>query len=273
MHQERNKEERVPGDVLTFEEGGYSGAQFTKGLVAGIVRKTAPGIEASGRMQQEFSQNDYFQTPNVKSIGEGFFEMEHIEGAVSAARFVPNCLPRMQESVYTGYCNFILSNCANQQYFPKRLFFKKILQIIAKLKTVEDVRLSERVAYLINGDFKLVNGYCHGDFTLCNILYTKKIDRPYLIDFTPAYVQSPIMDVVKLMQEYKLGWSGRVMKLGEEYKRSMEVLKRVVEASIFFDINNPAHIAVEALNLLRILPYSKSKDMTKLLHTEINKLL
>jgi thiamine kinase-like enzyme len=127
---------------------------------------------------------------------------------------------------------------------------------------------------LDSNGYDLPSGFVHGDFTFSNILYYEH--RAYLIDFTPAYIASPLLDVVKLKQEYKLGWSGLLNGRGramvdfpQVYAAILNELRIIVER--FFSTYDTR--LLEAMNLLRILPYSHDEEITYLLRKNINDLL
>ena len=53
---------------------------------------------------------------------------------------------------------------------------------------------------------KLPINICHGDLTLCNILIKNKEKNIFLIDFLDSFLESPIVDMVKIRQDTKYKW-------------------------------------------------------------------
>jgi len=220
----------------------------------------------SALMQRRFrgQLNKYFSTPNVYSINPEGFKMEHLVNKLSAAQYYSEKIEDAE--VFIRKCiSFINDNIKHEVDFGRAPFMRKILKIINRLKDVESIRLAEKVAVALDdyGRFYLPYGEYHGDFTFVNIL----CPGDYLIDFTPAYIHSPIVDIVKLKQEYKLGWSAFMINVGENYLKLIQMLREYVEHHFTFDTR-----LIEAMNLLRILPYA-NEQMTRMLHREINTLL
>ncbi len=208
-----------------------------------------------------------FQTPTVLKIADDGFLMRHLPNAVPAYNHIPTLPLAIQENEYATIIELINRNTTGTVQFSQAPFLKKILQIISRLKSVEDIRLAERIAVRINSNgYTYYQGRYHGDYTLSNILYDG-LER-YLIDFTPAYIASPVMDVIKLKQEYKLEWSSLVAKVPDGYKRSICILRDFVESEFTVDTS-----ILEAMNLLRILPYSRTGEMAARLRKNINQLL
>ena len=50
-------------------------------------------------------------------------------------------------------------------------------------------------------------GSCHGDLTLSNILFNRTDNSLVLIDFLDSFIESPLMDMVKIRQDTKFKWS------------------------------------------------------------------
>ncbi len=48
-------------------------------------------------------------------------------------------------------------------------------------------------------------GICHGDLTFSNMLFNG--NNYYLIDFLDSFVESPLLDIVKLRQDSAYLWS------------------------------------------------------------------
>ena len=68
----------------------------------------------------------------------------------------------------------------------------------------ELVRLSTDVMNRV-GDMVLPVGMCHGDLTFSNILFNG--NNYYLIDFLDSFIESPLLDIVKIRQDTAYLWS------------------------------------------------------------------
>ncbi len=71
----------------------------------------------------------------------------------------------------------------------------------------EIVGLLERSQRVFDGlpDMVLPVGVCHGDLTFSNILFNG--NNYYLIDFLDSFIESPLLDIVKLRQDTAWLWS------------------------------------------------------------------
>jgi hypothetical protein len=94
---------------------------------------------------------------------------------------------------------------------PLALFTSKLDEVIAR--TTSDVLQRElgRVHDRLRGlprrlDFPI--GRCHGDLTLSNVILSPG-QNVVLIDFLDTYLETPLQDVAKLMQDFEYGWSFR----------------------------------------------------------------
>jgi len=105
-------------------------------------------------------------------------------------------------------------------------------------------------------------GECHGDLTFCNIISG---DKTYFIDFLPCYVESPLCDMVKLRQDTLHGWSSQFIQTRDEKKWDLELDKIFSK----YDFYNKYYWLFSFINLLRIVPYAKTKTINKYLDKEI----
>ncbi len=140
----------------------------------------------------------------------------------------------------------------------------KLLDLQTK---IEDKTLSKIILDLsnlvLNEKFKAPVGYCHGDFTFSNMIFSNKI---ILIDWLNSFIESPIQDCAKLLQELNLQWSLLMdnpesrditkIKIGYEHLR-WEITQRLIH-------EYPQYLNVIELfykiTILRIIPYTKKED-------------
>lgn len=135
-------------------------------------------------------------------------------------------------------------------------------------------------------------GRCHGDLTLSNLLMRENRGGPQnlsadvgdagaaagsftvvLIDFLDAFLESPLLDMAKLNQDLRFGWTLRMMS-GEDRARVDKVrLFLVFEAAAksirqtfgHFDWYRRAFRPATVLNQLRVLQYAKDADIANYL--------
>lgn len=130
------------------------------------------------------------------------------------------------------------------------LQLKKILQDCQK---VIDILPSEIIFPL---------GNCHGDLTLSNVI-VNQLSGITLIDFLDTYLETPLQDVAKLMQDYVYGWSFR--KSSPSIAVKAEILCRYHYPIALTQIERMYPAQVKLLTLMalaRIAPYVKD-DITQ----------
>lgn len=119
-------------------------------------------------------------------------------------------------------------------------------------------------------------GICHGDLTFSNIIFR---DNEYgLIDFLDSFIESPIMDIVKLRQDSKYMWSV-LMYTGDSYDMTRYNIicnyidKRIDDHYRKYDFYNETYKDFQLMNFLRILQYGKDDRVIKYLIDTIENIL
>lgn len=121
-------------------------------------------------------------------------------------------------------------------------------------------------------DMELPVGMCHGDLTFSNILFNG--NNYYLIDFLDSFIESPIIDIVKLRQDTSWLWSQLMyMKPLDSIRLKIIMSKIDTELDMFFckynwyrELYNP----LQLMNFLRILQYAHEPRVISYLKTVIN---
>lgn len=119
----------------------------------------------------------------------------------------------------------------------------------------------------IKNDIQILIGECHGDLTLSNIRFLD--NKIYFIDFLDSFIESPINDIVKLRQDTKYYWSLFFYNDKNKYdiKRIINSLNYIDNKIIQYNYYNKDIILsnytlFELMNLFRLLPYSKTEEIT-----------
>ena len=98
-------------------------------------------------------------------------------------------------------------------------------------------------------------GYCHGDLTFENIIVNN--DTIYLIDFLDSYLDSPLIDLSKILQDLYLNWSNRNYKVHVlDLVRNQLIIQRIQNVIEECRINPSTLELQRKMTLLRILPYT-----------------
>jgi len=123
--------------------------------------------------------------------------------------------------------------------------------------------LSKVEVYFKKEYYEIPIGVCHGDFTFSNILFSGGIY--YAIDFLDSFIESPLIDIVKIRQDSKYGWSYLMYNERYDETRSYITLKYIDDKidNYFskYKFYSDYYKSFQVLNLLRILQYAKRDDV------------
>ena len=128
-------------------------------------------------------------------------------------------------------------------------------------------------------DMKFKNFYvgkCHGDLTFSNIIFR---DNEYaLIDFLDSFIESPIMDIVKLRQDTKYKWSTLMYNSKDYDKTRYDMICKYIDDKLDFEFSkyefyNESYKVFQLMNFLRIVQYAKKDEVTEYLIETINDIL
>jgi len=107
--------------------------------------------------------------------------------------------------------------------------------------------INENFHRLYSQELPLPRGYCHGDFTLEN-LFIDKNGGFWAIDPIKGYIESPIMDVVKIRQDVVYGWDAhRQYGLPKSWLDLHLDLCRLYQPKVL--------VKLDVMNIARIYPY------------------
>lgn len=153
----------------------------------------------------------------------------------------------------------------------------KLMNIHQKVANIELKNFIQALDYRFYNNFKTTKipiGFCHGDFTFSNMIFSNKI---ILIDFLDSFVETPLQDVAKLLQSLNLQWELLMddskrditkIKIGYEYLR-LEISSRILTTY-------PEYLKMidvfYMITLLRILPYVKEKKIYNVVTKEIERI-
>ena len=168
---------------------------------------------------------------------------------------------------------------------PQRVFTDKFFDV--KKKTLGNSALNgdTEVTHILNESESIFStidsmclpvGRCHGDLTFSNILFNG--NNYYLIDFLDSFIESPMLDIVKLRQDTAYRWSQRM------YIKSFDSVRlRIVSEKIDHDIDEyfKTHYGwyrdyykpLQVMNFLRILQYAHEPRVIEYLKRVIISLL
>lgn len=231
-----------------------------------VVKKTSKDISYNQRLQKQIEKQDAFMpldcfvAPKVihRYFEDKLFicEMEYYNGMD-----VLDYLQILDKSDFDEFINkllFFLDFEIKQAIIskvPQPILIDKLLSL---KKYLPDYIADYWLNWILANDVIMPVGGCHGDFTLSNMLIYD--DKIVLIDFLDTFVDSPILDIVKLQQDTKYLWSLQI-KQNIDYNKTLLYLNYFDNIlSKFIDKQNcSCYSFFEFMNLARLLPYIKDQ--------------
>ncbi len=170
---------------------------------------------------------------------------------------------------------------ASEQQIDRNIFINKLNEIqlnISNNLLIQNGYFLSIIAQLENSipDKPLPVGACHGDFTFSNILFGEQ--EMFLLDFLDSFIESPLIDIIKLRQDTCYKWSIMLESEMPLYKANklyqiLDYFDRKIEAYC----NNLGlqewYVFLQTINLLRIVPYLKVQSELLFIENALKSLL
>ncbi len=217
---------------------GHSGCSIL--LYDNIVRKTSPTFEYNKRLKDQMLKQSNFKHTILKSpaiyeygydeFGKFYFDMEYIHGINFSMYF-------QKETLYN--CMEMIDLITSFQTKTKKIDIKN--EVINKIQNIELDSNTKEILTLNNWLVDI--GYGHGDLTFENIIIGK--NDIYLIDFLDSFIDGPLVDESKILQDAFCYWSFKD-KDSAPRRKLLSVCER---------FNSKQHYYMLLLHLVRILPY------------------
>lgn len=180
------------------------------------------------------------------------------------------------------YFNSNIKNSVSQK-IKQSIILAKIEEL--RLKVSENLNINNKDYFLYILQYLSTNipdralpiGPCHGDFTFSNILFGD--NKIYLLDFLDSFIESPLIDIVKLRQDTCFKWSIMLEKEMPLYKKNklIQTFNYLDEKIAMFcneqmDMNKWYNY-LQIFNLLRIVPYLNSSAEIFFIENSLRQLL
>lgn len=202
--------------------------------------------------QREF-EHPWIRKPSVYEFGTEndrfYFTMEYVNG-VQLSTFISRNTVRDLDPIIEQLLTFVRSNiCDLTADFGAPLSEK-----LRSITSTNRLQIDRYVQYCLAFDWSAIpTGYCHGDLSFENILVHQS--NLYFIDFHDSFIETPYLDLSKLLLDILVLWSWRFEKrrpivknahiydivLSQLESREVEIVRRLL-----------------VLNLLQILPYANA---------------
>jgi len=271
----------------------FSGCEFEINREHETLLKYSPSVEYRSRLLMQaqkqaifhkFNTNKNIVIPNVVSIRNNGFIMEYMPDAIDHLSLFENDKIINIKKYVDNVLNFIDTNLS-KSYYVDGLELEKYKSItMTKLSSINlhgmvSKKERQKLVNLIEKNKEpLLIGQCHGDLTLNNILSDGS--NIVIIDFLDSFIDSPIIDIIKIQQDTCNYWSILLKERGDfsSYKKTLSVYSYINERLGAANIKCRKWVAVlEILNYMRILPYAAEKNknleyLSRIINTKIGAL-
>jgi len=242
------------------------------------IRKYSSGLNYNSRLSKQIDKQVFFSNKifksihvpkitNIKKENLFSFEMEYVTGH-SFDQFFSFCSIDDIEFVVEALIEYFDDVFVSAKMYSEDEAKSKIISKIESLESNSDYPdyISYLKQYVENETLNIPKAFCHGDLTFTNIIFNSK--RLYLIDFLDSYLDTPLVDFVKLKQDLVYCWSLNVqeidsLRIRQIYKKIWTILYNKYKCII----DTPAFIILDALNAFRIEPYLTNSRQRLILET------
>lgn len=221
-----------------------------------FVKKVSGAAGYAQRLEQQMLKQMAFEhswigKPSVYEFGTEdelfYFTMEYVNG-VQLSTFISRNTVRDVDPIIDQLLSFVRSNIRD---VPAD-FSVPINEKLWTISSTSRFQIDRYVQYCTAFDWRAIpTGYCHGDLSFENILVHQS--NLYFIDFLDSFIETPYLDLSKLLLDILVLWSWRFEKrrpiiknthiydivLSQLESREVEIVRRFL-----------------VLNLLQILPYA-----------------
>lgn len=288
--------------VESFKLEGRSGCPIYLISQGGViaVSKFSSSLSYNERLKKQASKQNSFETfcpdeislcaPKVYNVGVAndglaFFEMEYARGEKFSDYFPRLSLSQIDSvvEIFINYFHFAFKN-ATLMEVPSTVIKMKTEEVQQKVMPIANYSEKLKDAlflYLYNKKPKssLPQSFCHGDFTFSNMLFNEN-GQIYVFDFLDSFIESPLIDLVKLRQDTKFLWSVLIDENLENHKvikviQILEYMDSRIES--FLSELTPDlqdwYAYLEVYNLARIMPYAQKQSDIQFLNKNLTQLL
>lgn len=167
----------------------------------------------------------------------------------------------------------------------RRVIVDKFRDVCCKIKlnnfinrdeeVMEIMERSASVFQAVDEEIEIPVGHCHGDLTFSNILFNG--NNYYLIDFLDSFIESPLLDLVKIRQDSHYGWSQLMYEHSLDDVR-MNIIFQKIDAEIDkyysrYDWYRKYYTLFQLMNFLRIIQYAKEEKVIQFLKRTLKSML
>ena len=263
-----------------FNDLGLSGCKLEI-LSDSTIRKYSSNENYNHRLTIQIDKQNLFSkyiftnidTPKIIQKYEDkliYFDMEYIMGCDYYEYFSVTSSTGIQKifNFLDEYFEFLIYN--SHQY-KEEVVKDKIKNKLLSFKNEQYTSLIQFVLnYLNDINLDVKKSFCHGDLTISNILFHPK--KIYLIDFLDSYLDTFLLDLVKLKQDLYYHWILEINKSKNlRIVQCFNIVWNYIETTYAKYLNTDTFYILELVNFLRIEPYLTNNNQRIILNNIIKK--
>lgn len=243
-----------------------------------LIKKIFPKHEKQRAIQQIKKQIDFvsskIKTPTVFDVTETSSDISVLMEYVVSQDFVTYTSTATKfdyiQSIET-IVDFIINqiDSSKKQAFHEDKWLQKLENVTKSIKLKHGFDIDFKVRSFLEKNLpkNIIVNSCHGDLTFSNILVGRQ-NQLYFIDFLDPIIETPYEDIAKFLQDAEYFWSLQKYR-GNVDQTKVKIYWNYAAKHLYHAIDQKIDIEVlrkiQTMSLLRILPYSKTKDTTSFL--------
>lgn len=266
-----------------------------------VVIKSAPTGELYKRLKSQMSKQvtstifyDKFQTPEliVELASNRAFVMEYLD-FLAPCDYLCMTSPSDCSWFYAKVLHYIehIFKYSVKAPFDGMIFDEKVADVAMKVScnpVIETVfKGRERINSLTMSLLKMsdtfrgkndFHGWCHGDFTLSNLLIDRVNKKVAWLDFLDGWDHSPYIDIAKIAQETRYKWSMRFRPDGcskarkQIYGSRLSDMLRLIKGELPGGYDSELAKIYILLNDFRLLQYETDRHWFELILGNIERI-
>ena len=255
---------------------GLSGSKLEL-LPKGLIRKYSPGDHFNDRFKLQiekqiaFSKDNFNNlfTPDITQYTNEYFDMQYIPGE-SYNEFFSKSNKQDLDNIVNICINYFNKALLSSETYTDDDIKSLLIDKFNKLK--KESTYCNYIHYIIDKinctQFSNIpKTPCHGDFTVANMIFFK--GKICCIDFLDSYIETVIVDMVKLKQDIYYTWILDTNKGNLRIRQSFNYLWNKIYSQFKQYYNLEFTNFITILNWLRIEPYVKTDKQKIVLNNKI----
>ena len=230
-----------------------------------VIRKISQSTIYNTRFEKQIQKQQQFSTitlPNVmapKILDVGYVDnllyadMEYVDSKLFTEQFLYTSVNRYTDTLmnYIDYTKHTTAMYTSEDI--KQLLCDKLAQLRPASRYT--ALIDYTIAYITASNVAPIEkNICHGDLTLSNILFAD--NDLYFIDFLDSYMESFIIDLVKLKQDLHYKWNTTILNnTSPQVETALNEMWGAIEHKYAAYIHTELFYVLDVINYLRIEPY------------------